>query len=171
MTATEELRRSLQAQLEQLDREAELLRNALAALDAPVTATDTPDTPSAVTEVTEVIEVAKTEIPASRAMGNGHTVTRPRARARVRRDPVPAEKLERLLAESDGLTSGELADLADGDRPQVLTLLRELESAQRVRRTGERRSTRWHAITDEDRIRERAAELERQSRAARNGDL
>jgi hypothetical protein len=41
----------------------------------------------------------------------------------------------------------------------VLALLRELEQAQRIRRTGQRRATRWHAITDEDRIRERAAEL------------
>jgi len=35
-----------------------------------------------------------------------------------------------------------------------------LESAGRIGRTGQRRATRWHAITDEDRIRERAAELE-----------
>ena len=48
---------------------------------------------------------------------------------------------------------------ANGDRDQVLTLLRELEAAGRIRRTGQRRSTRWHVITDEDRIRERAAEL------------
>jgi hypothetical protein len=41
----------------------------------------------------------------------------------------------------------------------VLLLLRELEQARRVRRTGQRRATRWHAITDEDRIRERAAEV------------
>jgi hypothetical protein len=41
----------------------------------------------------------------------------------------------------------------------VLTLLRDLEKRARVRRTGQRRTTRWHAITDEDRIRERAAEL------------
>ncbi|HTT30039.1 MAG TPA: hypothetical protein VMG37_16605 [Solirubrobacteraceae bacterium] len=42
----------------------------------------------------------------------------------------------------------------------MLRLLRDLESAGRIGRTGQRRATRWHAITDEDRIRERAAELE-----------
>ncbi|MFZ0975819.1 MAG: hypothetical protein WAN22_26585 [Solirubrobacteraceae bacterium] len=42
----------------------------------------------------------------------------------------------------------------------MLRLLRDLETGGRIRRTGQRRGTRWHAITDEDRIRERAAELE-----------
>jgi hypothetical protein len=46
----------------------------------------------------------------------------------------------------------------------VLGVLRELEAAGRARRTGQRRGTRWHAVTDEDRIRARAAELERQSK-------
>jgi hypothetical protein len=70
-----------------------------------------------------------------------------------------AEAAERILAESDGLTTAALAKQAEADRDQVLALLRDLESAQRVRRTGQRRSTRWHAVTDEDRIQERAAEL------------
>jgi hypothetical protein len=39
--------------------------------------------------------------------------------------------------------------------------LKELEARSEVRRSGQRRGVRWHAITDEDRIRERAAELER----------
>jgi len=64
-----------------------------------------------------------------------------------------------LLSENGGLTTSALAERANGDRDQVLTLLRELEAAGKIRRTGQRRGTRWHAITDEDRIRERAAEL------------
>jgi sugar-specific transcriptional regulator TrmB len=44
---------------------------------------------------------------------------------------------------------------------RVLALLRELEASGTVRRTGSRRSTRWLLITDEDRIAQRAAELER----------
>jgi DNA-binding IclR family transcriptional regulator len=79
---------------------------------------------------------------------------------------VPAGKLEVLLAAGDGVTTTALAEQTNGDREQVLTLLRELEAAGRVRRSGERRSTRWHAITDEDRIQQRAAELAAQSRAA-----
>jgi hypothetical protein len=77
---------------------------------------------------------------------------------------VPAGRLEVLLSENGGLTTSALAERTNGDRDQVLTLLRELEAAGRIRRSGQRRSTRWHAITDEDRIRERAAELAARSR-------
>ena len=80
---------------------------------------------------------------------------------------VPAGRLEALLSENGGLTTAALAERTNGNRDQVLTLLRELETAGRIRRTGQRRSTRWHAITDEDRIRERAADLAaRRKRAA-----
>jgi predicted transcriptional regulator len=72
---------------------------------------------------------------------------------------VPAERVEALLSDNGGLTTSALAERTNGDRGQVLTLLRELETAGRIRRTGQRRGTRWHVITDEDRIRERAAEL------------
>jgi hypothetical protein len=39
--------------------------------------------------------------------------------------------------------------------------LRELERAGEVRSAGERRGTRWTLVTDEDRIAQRVAELER----------
>jgi hypothetical protein len=88
-----------------------------------------------------------------------------RRRTRARRKPtrssdvVPAGRLEILLSQNGGMTTTVLAERTNGNRDQVLTLLRELEAAGKVRRTGQRRGTRWHAISDEDRIRERAAEL------------
>ena len=100
--------------------------------------------------------------PAARRKPKANQVAR-RKRAK-RSEVLLAGNAERMLAESDGLTTAALAEQAGADRDQVLTLLRDLEQARRVRRTGERRSTRWHAITDEDRIRERAAELESRSR-------
>lgn len=72
--------------------------------------------------------------------------------------------LEQLLSGLGGASAAELADQLNADRGQVLARLKELEAQGGVRRTGNRRTTRWHAITDEDRIRERAAELERRSR-------
>ncbi|MDQ6815805.1 MAG: hypothetical protein M3018_00145 [Actinomycetota bacterium] len=71
-----------------------------------------------------------------------------------------------LLAETGGLTTAALAERANGHRSQVLVLLRELESAGRIRRTGQRRSTRWQAITDEERIQQRAAELAARSQSS-----
>jgi DNA-binding CsgD family transcriptional regulator len=96
----------------------------------------------------------------------------PRARPTRRRrrkstKPLTAEAAEQLLATSDGLTTAALAQRAAAGRDQVLALLRELETAGRVRRTGLRRGTRWHAITDEDRVRQRAAELAGRSRSRR----
>jgi hypothetical protein len=122
-----------------------------------------------------LLEAARDQL---RSNGSGSaqpTVSRPAAVRRTRRarrrrsgEPVPASKLEGLLAEHSGITSTALAELADGGRDQVLGVLRELEAAGRARRTGQRRGTRWHAITDEDRIAARAAELERQSKRARS---
>lgn len=89
-----------------------------------------------------------------------------RRRPRQPHKPLTAETAEQLLATTDGLTTTAVAQQADADRDQVFAVLRNLEQAGRVRRTGQRRATRWHAITDEDRIRERAAELASRSRSA-----
>lgn len=80
---------------------------------------------------------------------------------------VPAGKLTALLAGADGLRTAELARATGGDPAQVLSLLKEHERAGVVRRTGTRAATRWHVITDEDRIAARAAELTAQSRRTR----
>jgi hypothetical protein len=96
---------------------------------------------------------------------------RPRRVARRKPAPrttevVPADVLEPMLADKPGLTTAALAMQANADPAQVLTLLKELEAAGRARRTGERRATRWYAVTDEDRIAERAAELAGRSKRA-----
>ncbi|MHB1833578.1 MAG: FaeA/PapI family transcriptional regulator [Solirubrobacteraceae bacterium] len=77
---------------------------------------------------------------------------------------VPAGKLEVLLAATDGMSTAALAEQAGGRQSQVLELLRELERGGKVRRSGARRGTRWHWITDEERIQARVAELERLTR-------
>jgi hypothetical protein len=80
---------------------------------------------------------------------------------------APAGKLHRLLAASDGLSTAALAEQAKADPAQVLPLLREMEAAGRVRRTGQRRGTRWHAVASEEEwIAQRAAELAARSRTA-----
>jgi hypothetical protein len=92
----------------------------------------------------------------------------PRRQPTRKTEVLLPETAERMLIASDGLTTAGLAEEAAADRDQVLALLRELENVGRVRRTGERRGTRWHAITDDDRIQERAAELEARSRRRRS---
>jgi hypothetical protein len=121
---------------------------------------------SALSAIGDSSTTASPATPAPTAGSNGAGPAG-RGRRRKSRPPsevVPAGKLEALLIAGDGLTTADLTEQTGGDRRQVLTLLRELEAAGRVRRTGERRSTRWYAITDEDRIAARVAELERQRR-------
>lgn len=100
--------------------------------------------------------------PAARRGGRRSSPQRPPVQV------VPAGTLLALLGDGDGdgLSSAELAAAANGSTAQVRVLLRELEAADQVRRSGGGRGTRWHMITDEDRIAARAAELRAQSRSA-----
>lgn len=91
-----------------------------------------------------------------------------RAKASKAIDVLVADKLETILqGESDGLSAVTITERANASYRQVLDLLRELEHTGRVRRTGTRRTTLWRLITDEERIADRAAELER--RTAKSG--
>ena len=95
---------------------------------------------------------------AARSRSRGARRGKPAKRPEV----VPAGKLKVLLSDGRGMSTTELTEMTGGDRTQILSLLRELEAQGEVRRTGERRNTLWHAVTDEDRIAARVAELERQ---------
>jgi len=155
MRTTEAIVDSIESRLRELNQEIETLTAARTALDGAEASASEP---------------AGSTAPAHRPTPT-RTRTGTRTRTRTRRakaaravEVVPAGRLEVLLSENGGLTTSALAEQTNGDRDQVLTLLRELEAAGRIRRSGQRRSTRWHAITDEDRIRERAAELAARSR-------
>jgi hypothetical protein len=88
----------------------------------------------------------------------------PRTTVRASGGVVPAGKLIALLDGSAGMSTSELAKATNGRASQILALLRELENTDQVRRSGERRGTRWHLITDEDRIAARAAQIAAQSK-------
>jgi hypothetical protein len=145
--------------VESIDARLELIRHEIEALSAARTALN------GGSRGTQVADPAPAQSPRKSA----RTPRRQRRKRSAAADVVPAGKLELLLADTDGLTTTVLAERANGGRDQVLTLLRELEAAGRVRRTGVRRSTRWHLVTDDDRIARRAAELAARSRAATQG--
>ena len=111
---------------------------------------------------------------ARKALANGsqaEDAPRPRRvrgrRPRAAYEVVPVGKLTGVLSGSEGMRTRELAHATNGNPTQVLSLLKEQETAGEVRRTGTRAATRWHVVTDEDRIAARAAELEGQSRRRR----
>lgn len=82
---------------------------------------------------------------------------------------VPAGKIVALLAGSDGMRTRELCDATNGELGQVLALLKEQEHAGQVRRSGTRAATRWHLVTDEERIAARVAELRAAPQPSRSG--
>ncbi len=150
MRTTEAIVDSIESRLRELNQEIETLTAARTALDG---AQASP---------------AKSAAPVRSERPTRRRTRRTRRTKRARDvEVVPAGRLEVLLSENGGLTTSSLAERTNGDRDQVLTMLRELEAAGRIRRSGQRRGTRWHAITDEDRIRERAAELASRTRRAR----
>jgi hypothetical protein len=103
-------------------------------------------------------DVTSTPTPKRATRVRATTARRPRSGGGV----VDRGTLERVLADTPaGLSANALAKQAGARYGRTLKLLRELEAAGQVRRSGARRSTVWRMITDEDRIAERAAELER----------
>jgi len=97
---------------------------------------------------------------------------RPRRSAATRRRtpkpskrPVSIDSLRALLEADGGLSTADLARQANADTGKVLPLLRAMEAAGSVRRSGRRRGTRWHAVgSEEEWIAQRAAELAARSR-------
>jgi hypothetical protein len=128
-----------------------------------------------VTSIDQRIRAARDEIAklesARHSLANG-TKASPAKPRRARSKPeapthavVLVGQLTALLGQSEGLSTSELSKATGGRSTQILPLLRELESAGDVRRSGERRGTRWHAITNEDKIAARAAEIVARTKA------
>jgi hypothetical protein len=112
--------------------------------------------------VAERVEVTRDAAGAAPPQRSTRTRTTSVARRHSAGSAVQAESLERLLADTPaGLSANAIAKQASAGYSRTLKLLHELEAAGRVRRSGSRRSSVWQLITDEDRIAQRAAELER----------
>jgi hypothetical protein len=182
MTRMEDMIASIDERLRRLDDEIRTLtaaRSALEGSDVPARrrrreqparrvsrARDGAAAPAAADSVSDGVQGAAREISPPPHQASGRPAKRSRPRKRGSGDVVPSARLEELLSENGGMTTSGLAARANGKREQVLTALRELEAAGRVRRSGQRRSTRWYAITDEERIQKRAAELAARSKKA-----
>jgi hypothetical protein len=150
-------------------------RAEIASLEAALAAFDTPAMPVGEPQPTrgQLTAVAPISTTGHRPRSANRTPTqsqpgpsRSRPRQFAHDGDVDAERLQALLGEHDGLTTTAIAQHTAASRIRILAVLRRLETDGQIRRTGVRRSTRWHVITDEDRIAQRAAQLASQSRAA-----
>ena len=183
MKTTDEILKSIDNRLRDLRGEIETLSAARAALQPrrarPVAQRRTqvaartngrqgtgPTTTDTAGEPLEVVARKTGEGAAERGTQATGRAGRRNGRAKHRRSAktVTADSLDSLLVGTEGLATSEIANRANGGHDQVRRLLRELEASGRVRRTGERRGTRWYLITDEDRIEQRAAQLAARSK-------
>jgi hypothetical protein len=156
MSTLDQIHESIDAHIAELQREIAALEAARAALRA--------ESPEATTSV-----APKPTAPRRRRRRNGKPASNGSAgpaRAGKSVEVLLAGKLEAMLSESeDGLSAVTISKRSNAGYSQVLGLLRELESSGQVRRSGTRRTSLWRVVTDEERIAERAAELEALSAA------
>ena len=123
-------------QIAALDAEREALTNALAALDnGAVAHADSSSAGRRRTRSRASVEIAA---PAAKV--------------------VPLGKILQLLTGPDGQTTSTLAKTTGGDQSQILQLLKEAETDDKVKRSGARRATRWHLVTDASKPAARVAE-------------
>jgi hypothetical protein len=88
---------------------------------------------------------------------------KPARRRRARRSLGRAELQSPLAGAHGGLSASAIAEQTHTAYDLAPKTLRELEASGQVRRDGSRRSTLWRLIADDERVAERAAELERLS--------
>jgi predicted Rossmann fold nucleotide-binding protein DprA/Smf involved in DNA uptake len=70
-----------------------------------------------------------------------------RSQRRRRHASVTTEQLELLLAGAGEVTTTVLIEQTGASRPALLFALKELETSGKVRRAGEKRGTRWSAVS------------------------
>jgi hypothetical protein len=122
MTPSEHLRASITSRLDEIDQERRQLIAALAALNGHPPDKPNPSPPST-----------------PRTRRRTRTASKPRSKV------LATEGLIKLVTDNPGQNSAELAKLAQADPARVLTLLKQMEAAGSVRRSGRARGTRWNA--------------------------
>ncbi|MDQ6607786.1 MAG: hypothetical protein M3Z06_14720 [Actinomycetota bacterium] len=168
MSSLDQIHKSIDAHIADLQREIMALEAARAALlghASPVAAKRTESVASERRPPTR----RRGRVAKAARNGDGNGAVRAR-RTRARPKPAgsgqPVEvllagKLEAMLRESEGgLSATTIAKRSNAGYTKVLGRLRELEGTGQVRRSGTRRTSLWRLVTDQERIAERAAELE-----------
>lgn len=123
-------------QIAELDAERETLTNALAALENGAGGRADPK-------------------PAARPRARTRDSVKAAAPAAA---VVPLGKILQLLTRTDGQTTSALAKTTGGDQSRILEMLKQAEADDKVTRTGQRRATRWHIVTDRPKAAGRVAE-------------
>jgi hypothetical protein len=101
------------------------------------------------------------DAPARSQRGGRAAAPAPRTSRRRSRELDPAQIVDLLRASANGLSLAALAKELNVGAAKIRTQLNELQRSGQVRSEGSRRTSRWRLVTDEERIADRVAELER----------
>jgi hypothetical protein len=134
----------LRTQLAETEADAQRLRTAIEALEGSVETSATP--------------------PRARRSARGRT-SRPRtSNGRTAGKVALTPDVVVNLVTPEGVPAREIRSKVNGSDNQVLKVLKDLESEGKVKRTGQRRATKWHRVTENGRSAARTAKPARRAR-------
>ena len=131
----------LQTQLAETEADAQRLRTAIAALEGSVEST--PAAP-----------------PRGRRSARGRATRQRTSNGRSSKVALTPDVVVKLVT-PEGVPAREIRSQVNGSDNQVLKVLKDLESEGKVKRTGQRRATKWHLVTENGRSATRAAKPRR----------
>jgi predicted Rossmann fold nucleotide-binding protein DprA/Smf involved in DNA uptake len=142
----------LQAQLAETEADAQRLRTAIAALEGTVESSPAPS---------RARRSARGRTTRQRT-SNGRTASSGRT-AKVALTPDVVVK----LVTPEGVPARDIRAQVNGSDNQVLKVLKDLESEGKIKRTGQRRATKWHLATANGRSAASATKPTRRTRRAK----
>jgi predicted Rossmann fold nucleotide-binding protein DprA/Smf involved in DNA uptake len=133
----------LQAQLAETEADAQRLRTAIAALEGSAASTPAPSR--------------------GRRSARGRATRQRTSNGRTSKVALTPDVVVKLVT-PEGVPAREIRSQVNGSDNQVLKVLKDLESEGKVKRTGQRRATKWHLVTENGRSATRAAKPTRRAR-------
>ncbi|MFZ0385286.1 MAG: hypothetical protein WAL22_06475 [Solirubrobacteraceae bacterium] len=127
----------LKAQLAETEANAQRLRTAIEALEGSVESSD--------------VQPPRRRAARGRATRQSASNGRTAGKVALTPDVVVG------LVTAEGVPAREIRSQVTGSDNQVLKVLKDLESAGKIKRTGQRRATKWHRVTDNARPAARSA--------------
>jgi predicted Rossmann fold nucleotide-binding protein DprA/Smf involved in DNA uptake len=133
----------LQAQLAETEADAQRLRTAIAALEGSVESTPAPSR--------------------GRRSSRGRATRQRTSNGRTSKVALTPDVVVKLVT-PEGVPARDIRSQVNGSDNQVLKVLKDLESEGKIKRTGQRRATKWHLVTENGRSATRAARPTRRAR-------
>jgi predicted Rossmann fold nucleotide-binding protein DprA/Smf involved in DNA uptake len=134
----------LKAQLAETEADAQRLRTAIEALEGSVASSPAP--------------------PRARRNARGRATRSRSSNGRTAGKVALTPDVVVNLVTPEGVPARDIRSKVNGSDNQVLKVLKDLESEGKIKRTGQRRATKWHRVTDNARVTASVAKPTRRAR-------